>query len=182
MAKINGIALRGTLKFIKEKGYAIPLVLGELRPETQLIFKHPIVAGSWYPYEAYRDLIVAVDRQVGRGDGSLMPEMGHFAARQDAGTVFKVLSLFVSVEKTLPWADRLWGEYCDTGTFVTETKTGWSRTELQGFPGIHPGHCEVLGGWFTEMCLVLKASSSEVEHPRCVSRGDPTCEFIVRWT
>ena len=182
MVKINGIALRGTLKFIKDRGHTIAPVLADMPPAVQLVFRHPIIAGTWYPYEAYTDLIVAVDRHVGCGDYALMPELGRYAARQDAGTVFKVLSIFVSVEKTLPWIGRLWGEYCDTGTFVSESQKGSSRTELQGFPEIHPGHCGVMAGWFAEMCLVLKAKSSEVEHTRCVHRGDPLCEYFVRWT
>jgi hypothetical protein len=53
MARIEGFALRGLLKAVKESGGSIAAVLAALPEAERASFARPIVASEWYPYAAF---------------------------------------------------------------------------------------------------------------------------------
>ena len=122
-------------------------------------------------------------KRLGRGDGSLMYELGHFASRHEGDTRFEIYSGASSVERLLKDAAPLWRLYCDTGAFETpEVAPGRLRAALLGFPDISSLHCHLLVGWIEGMGLSTGARSSTVEQTRCVHRGDDCCEYTCRWS
>jgi hypothetical protein len=164
MAKIKGMALRGALKYVKESGHpaGIAQVLAALPAEVRPVFDKRILTGDWYPYEAYAALLQVIDRLHGRGDLTKMPELGHFAIRQDSSTVLKVISLFASVQQLIGRSGMFWGRYCDTGTF-TDVESGDRHVAmaLRDFPGISPEHCHLLIGWLEGLALSVGARSAK---------------------
>ena len=184
MAKIKGFAIRGLLRYVKESGFpgGIPAALAELPPSTAEAFQRRILHASWYPYAAYGDLLAVVDRVLGRGDLSLMPEIGRFAARGDAGAGFKVVAFFTSVETLLRRSSLFWERYCDTGSFeTTDVQAGSGIGMLKDFPDVAPSHCHLLTGWIDGMARVAGAKTVAVEKTLCVHRGDRWCEYRGTW-
>ena len=184
MTQIKGAAIRGTLKFVKQSGFAggIPAIIAKLPPDVRPIYDTKILSADWYPYAAYSSLLSVVDREVGRGDLSLMPQLGHFAVRQDVSSVLKIVSIFASVEKLLSRGTFFWSRTCDRGR-VEVVEPGGHQTviALQDFPDVAATHCHVLIGWLEGLALAVGAKSARVVKSRCVHRGDDRCEYRGDW-
>lgn len=137
MAKIKGTAIRGALKFVKESDspHQIPDVLEALPFSVAPVYEQRILAADWYPYEAYAELLRVMDEEIGRGDLSLMPELGRFGAERDIRGVLKIIATFSSVEKLIARGDWFWNRYCDSGdSVVLESDSGRAVMALKDFP------------------------------------------------
>ena len=185
MTKIKGAALRGTLKFVKTSGFpgGIPAALEQLPALARETFDRPILAGEWYPYEAYAALLDVVRDGHGLDPEPAMHAVGRFAARQDVSGIFKVISVLASVERILQGASHFWGRYCDTGSFdIVEIEDGFGIGRIRDFPNIAETHEQVLVGWIEGIGLAAKARDVEVSRTASVHEGDGYTEYTMRWT
>jgi hypothetical protein len=183
MAQIKGTALRGLLKHAKEGGHpgGIAGAVGELPTATRAIFGQKVLASAWYPYEAYADLLEVLAGRTHESAAHLR-ELGRWLAMQDAGTTFKVVALFASVETMLQRASLFWARHCDTGTFETiDVQKGSGAGVLRDFPDVSPLHCTLMTGWIEGMGEAAGATKATVEKVRCVHRGDTWCEYRGVW-
>jgi hypothetical protein len=182
MAKIKGFGLRGLLKFAKEKGVAPGDIVRKLPEAIRPIFAEPIMHGDFYPYEAFGALLEVVDAELGKGDGAFVREFGQFAARQDVGGIFRIVSFITSPETAVKRAGVFWSRYCDTGKLVTEeARAGAFRVAMENFPGIHPLHCRLLEGWIVGLGEVWGVKEIRSEQIECVHRGGTRCVFAGGW-
>ena len=183
MAQIKGTALRGLLKHAKDSvPGGVPALIAALPERSRGVFDHRVLASSWYPYQAYADLLEGLAGGA-RDRAAYLHELGRHLAVQDAGTTFQVVALFASVETMLQRASLFWTRHCDTGRFETlETAKGSGVGALRDFPGVSPLHCTLLTGWIEGMGEAAGASEATTEKVKCVHRGDPWCEYHGRWT
>jgi hypothetical protein len=184
MTQVKGTLLRGALKFIKHRQHpgGIPAVLAGVGPAAAPTFSRPLAAGDWYPYVAYRELLVAIEREVGRGDAEIMPALGRFAARHDLSGVFKIISVMASVPRILQSSSVFWSRYCDTGKFeVSELEATSGTGRIVDFPNMSAEHERSLQGWIEGIGLAAGAKTAEVRLVRSVHRGDPFTEYHMRW-
>jgi predicted hydrocarbon binding protein len=182
MAQIKGTALRGLLKLAKDGGHpgGIAGALATLPPPLRAHFDHRILASAWYPYEAYAGLLEVLTPA--RDSEAHLHQLGRLLASFDAGTTFKIVALFASVEKMLTRSSLFWTQHCDTGSFDTvEMGKGSSVGQLRGFPDVSPHHCRLLNGWIEGMAEAAGANTARSEKTRCVHRGDPCCEYRGSW-
>ena len=185
MTQVKGTLLRGALKFVKHRQHpgGIPAVVAGLSPAAAPTFARPLVAGEWYPYVAYRELLAAIERDVGRGDPEVMTALGRFAARHDLSGVFKVISVLASVPRILQSSSIFWSRYCDRGSFeVVDLHADRGTGQIHGFADISPEHERMLQGWIEGIGLAAGAKTAEVELARSVHRGDGLTEFGMRWS
>ncbi len=183
MAKVKGAAIRGVLKYVKSSGLTggIGSVVAALPVEARTAFEAPILVSHWYPYQAFAALLEELDRRF-EHEKDLFHQYGRWSARQDAGTIFRLVSVFASVERLLPMSTLFWSRHCDSGRFeTTQVQKGGGVGLLRGFPEIHPLHCRLLTGWIEGMVTVVGAGEVHVQHTRCVHRGDELCEFTGTW-
>lgn len=183
MAQIKGTALRGLLKHAREGGHpgGIPGALAALPAPSRGVFAQRILASGWYPYAAYADLLEALVGSTGDRSAHLR-ELGRWLAAQDAGTTFKVVALFASVETMLQRSSLFWTRHCDAGVFETvDVQKGSGAGVLRDFPDVSPLHCTLLTGWIEGMGEAAGAQRATVEKVRCVHRGDAWCEYRGRW-
>lgn len=185
MTQIKGTAIRGTLKFVKTHGFpgGIPAALERVPHEIRPIFDRPILASEWYPYEAYVALLEIVRHEHGLEPEQAIHTLGRFAARQDLGGVFRIISVFASVERILQSASTFWSRYCDTGSFdIVEIETGYGVGRIHDFPDIAEAHELVLVGWIGGIGLAAKARDVDIQLTKAVHRGDEVSEYEMRWT
>lgn len=185
MPRIKGSLLLGALKFVKHAQVpgGIPAVLANLPPEAAATFASPVLASEWYPYDAYRGLLRAIDLSAGRGDLAVMATLGRFAARQDLAGVFKVISVLASIPRILQSSSVFWSRYCDAGTFeVLDLAADRGTGRITGFPEIAAEHEAMLVGWIEGMGIAAGARTATVELAASVHRGDPHTELRMRWS
>jgi hypothetical protein len=184
MTQIKGTSIRGLLKYAKDNDYpggAQGLVAG-LPQALAEDFRRPILSTGWYPYDAFATLLHRLDEELGSGDGALAPEIGHWAAARDAGTIFKMVAIFASAEKIMSMTPFFWSRYCDTGSFKTlHVEPGRGAAQLRDFPAVDPLHCRLLEGWITGIGEASGAENAEATQTRCVHRGDDCCEYTALW-
>ena len=181
---IKGFAIRGLLRYVKESDYpgGIPVLLEHLEPGAAPFFSTKILSSRWYPYEAFIGLLRTIDAELGRGDHGLMPEIGEASGRQDAGTIFRVVAAFSSVEAIVRRSDSFWQRYCDRGRFeIVDAEKGRLLLALDGFPEVARIHCALIAGWIRGIGLSVGARQPVVEQVRCVHEGDARCEFAGTW-
>ena len=184
MTKIRGFAIRGALRYVKHRGGAgaVREILAGLPSASAEVFEKKIRHASWYPYTAYSELLAAIDRDLGRGDHSLMRDIGLFAARHEGDAPFEFLTRLASIEGLLGSTVVVWQNYCDTGRFeASELGPGVAIGALHGFPEISIDHCHLLAGWISGIGRAAGAREGKVRKSKCVHRGDDCCEYSCRW-
>lgn len=185
MPQIKGTAIRGLLKFVKSREYpgGVRGVLERMPGELRVPLGAQVLPSKWYPYATYGALLRVVDRELGRGDLSLMREVGVWAATQDSGTLLQVVMNMLSVERVLRMSGSFWSRICDTGTFATtELEKGRGVGQLSAFPDVAVEHCHLLAGWIEGMARAAGAKTVTMEKSKCVHRGDAVCEYRGGWT
>jgi len=184
MANFKGFAIRGLLRFVKDKHPGtIDEVLAALPPEIRKHFDHPVGASKLYPYEVFTVLLREIDRRFGRGDLRYCREVGDYAGQQDITGIFKMLLSVLTTDTLLRRSQIFWGKYSDTGemTHVPCEELKFA-VRLTGFPEIDEAHCYLLNGWMTRLGLVSKARSVDIKHTVCVHHGGQYCQWDGTWT
>ncbi len=184
MIQIKGFAIRGLLRYVKESDHpgGIPALLDRLPPEAARHFRTKILSSRWYPYEAFLGPLHAIDAELGDGDLALMPAIGEFSGRQDAGSIFRFVAALSSIEAIVGRAAFLWQRYCDRGRFeIAELERGRLHLALAEFPEIDRAHCALIPGWIQGLGRAVGARDPAIEQVRCIHRGDPRCEFAGSW-
>ena len=185
MTQIKGAAVRGLLKFVKSSKLpgGIERVTTELPNHVLPVFERQILTGDWYPYEAYAELLDVMTRIHGNGDDRFVETLGRYAARQDLGGIFKVITVLASIPRILETASHLWGRYCDTGTFdIVSIEEGKGVGRITDFPNITRNHSILLNGWIEGVGLAAGAKTANVSLMRAVYLGDDHCAYQMRWT
>lgn len=188
MAQVQAYALRGLLKYIKEKaGEEVRKKIIDSLTEDRDIYSKSISSG-WYPYSAFVRLIEAIDRELGNGDLSLCKEMGKWAVERDISGIgmyniytqddFKTTMVF----KTAP--NVMWKGYYSEGKMETtqlpETMGEPNSLILKviDFPEMKKAHCSLLEGWVGGAYTVVSGKNATVRQTKCITRGDEYCEFV----
>jgi hypothetical protein len=182
LSQVKGVAIRGLLKSVKERGWPVGDVVAGLPEPARASFVRSIVASTWYPYPVLTGLLETIERLHGEGGFALTRAFGARAAQRDLGTTFKIITAIASLEFFLKRAQVFWAQYCDTGQLLLERYSADGFVlRLDGFPAIHPGHCTLIEGWLEGIAIALGAEGDQCRQTLCVQRGDPRCEFTSTW-
>lgn len=183
MARIKGFAIRGLLRYAKEyePGSIRPLI-ESLSAEIREVFVRPITISQLYPYEAFSELLRAIDRRFGRGDLSLCAKIGEISAERDINGIFKAALGLFGPKILLRRANILWSKYCDTGRFVPIDISDHSFLQrLEGFPEIDEAQCRLLDGFMRKFGKLVTGFEVEMRHTTCVHHGGEFCEWQGTW-
>lgn len=184
MAKIKGFAIRGLLRYLKEKKPGVTQdVLARLSPEARASFDQPIVSSGMYPYRSFAELLREIDREVGSGDLTQCEDVGDFAARQDINGIFKMMISVFSPKTIVERSGIFWSRYSDTGQMVgVRSDSSDTVLVLRDFPEIDEAHCYLMNGWIRRWALMTKATTVTVQHTVCVHHGGDLCQWEGGWT
>jgi hypothetical protein len=149
---------------------------GEGRMGTSLHATH------WYPFALQCRLLRALDTELGKGDFSLLYDVGSHMARRDVPRVFRGLIKVGRPGWILELGTRMWRYYHDRGRWQLERTPVSVIATLQEHPDADEAFCETFQGWAQAVLEMSGATDIQGGHPACAARGAPHCVFTVRWS
>ncbi len=140
-----------------------------------------IIPMGWYSLSLYARLIRVLDKVHGRGDLSMMKDLGRFEAENDLKTIHRIFLRFTNPAFIVEKTSQYWKHFHDTGTWnVTRDDHGVSAV-LDDWGCVDSALCRELVAYLTRVLELTGAKNVVLEHPKCRGRSDPQCIFRGRW-
>ena len=181
--KVKGTIVIEVVKYLRSRKEqaraAVP-------PQLQHYLESRILATSWHPERDYLELMRVV---VKLRPPSAKPGVSPWeeAARESTGAYFegpyKALVRKGDPARSLSSLPALWRLRHDTGEFDIELPgPGRARLELREYALVAREACELVQGTLWGLVHHSGGRDIEIAHTQCRARGNPTCEWQVRWT
>lgn len=184
VVKVRGSALQARLRYLGDRADAAAResIFAALQPATRAIFEKPIDVTAWYPFEAFVDVNVVMDRLLGIGDLQLCYDVGRYAAQLNLPAFYRAILSLGSVPFVLRRAAGMWSDHYDSGTLdVTETEGRVLTMRILGFETPHRAHCRAVAGWAAQVVEMVGAKTGPPLERVCESMGGPWCEWAIRY-
>jgi hypothetical protein len=153
---------------MRELGY--PLTFKEIKPL------------EWYP-TVLGILIILAAKEVFNWKDSDIFDMGNSAPKYSF-IVKLLMKYLLSPKKTFKESPKYWKKYFDFGDLKTvefNEKEKYLVIRIIGF-NLHPITCVFHSGYFLRiMQFVVKSEKTTIEETKCVHKGDPYHEYIIKW-
>jgi hypothetical protein len=157
-------------------------LLAQCSPELRANIEQGISKAKWYPFEQFIELNVTIDRLFGKGDLSLVKELGRYGADANLTTIYRLFYKVGTTHWILGRAVRLWSAHYDSGYLEVLTrgpKTAVLR--IRGFATPHRAHCLSVQGWAERSIELSGGVGVETDEPLCRLRGDEMCQLEAKW-
>jgi hypothetical protein len=183
MARIKGTNLSHLRDFVaKELGNEALARLTASLPSASRDAFASFAATGWYPAQVFVDVLCAIDRTLGKGDGALLRTSGAHAAEYDITRIHRLLFRFANPGFVLEKSTDIWGRFFDSGVWTIRRPTPTSADAvLVGWSIVDATVCEYLCAYLARMFEIVGARDPEVRHPECRARGAPHCRFAGSW-
>jgi hypothetical protein len=180
---VKGVNFVGARHFVEQYRVpgAWPKVVAAMPAEHRDIANEALPVG-WYPTEAFIALLQAIDRELGSGPLTIMPELGRFQAEHDLNVFFRFMLRFWSPAILIEKAAQVWDRYHDSGVWKV-TRLGDHRVvgEVTGWLGASDVICSSSTSYIRRLFELVGASKASVEHTQCITRGDDRCAWTIDW-
>ncbi|MDB4970807.1 MAG: hypothetical protein JWN44_6496 [Myxococcales bacterium] len=179
---VKGTVLKARLRYVEERGGGTAgLAFREaLSAHTRQLIDERIRPNSWYPFGAFVEMCEVIDRQLGKGDLELCHELGRHACDANLPTLYKIFFRMADVMYVIRRAAAAWRVSYDEGSMTVLGEGDHLVTMRMEVPTPHRAHCLSVRGWIVRAGELSGAKGVEIEE-RCRLRGDPHCEFTLRW-
>jgi hypothetical protein len=152
-------------------------------PDLSPVLVNGVAMARWYPFPLFIELNETIDRVFGRGDLSLVWELGRFGAEANLKTVYRLFYKVGTVRWILGRAARLWGAHYDTGEMrLIDDRPGTGTLEIVGWDQPHRIHCMSVAGWAERSVEISGGRDAKVTELSCRARGDERCLLQATWT
>jgi len=185
MAHCKGIAVLARLKWVQQHhGDEGSARLREALPgPTREVVDRHVLPHGWVPMEHFIALNVTADRLFGAGDLALCKVMGAWAAAETLPKLFRLFYRLGSPTFIFERAGKLWSAHYDSGHLeLAEPADTSCRLRLSAFAQPHRAHCLSVLGWAGKSVELAGSILLEADEVKCRTRGDETCEMMLRWT
>ena len=181
-ALTKGVGFRNVRSFAMERfgdeGYA--KVLAALTPDDRAAVE-AIIPMGWYDLTLYARLIHALNGLDGKGDLSLLDQLGRYEAESDLTTIHRLFMRMANPGLILAKSMELWRRFHDTGAWVIERKGKSATGTLSGWGIVDAGMCAELNGYIQGIISVGSGRDVWVSHPTCRVHGAADCVFEGTW-
>jgi len=187
--KIKGTSFKGDLEYILEKKGRGGLRMVEKETERlgYPVEYEKIKETEWYPVGLRMVSLTAILNTFNWGKKELI-ELAE-ASTKVSFIVRLFMRYFVSTEKVFKESGpRMWKRYFNTGSLgaidFKESKEGsYGIFRLTNFK-LHPLYCLYLGHFLVGIGKLTEPRAKEmrVEEIKCMFRGDPYHEYLIKWT
>jgi len=138
------------------------------------------IAVGWYEVAHFAQMLRTVDRVCGRGDLSLLRDIGAAEADQDLNRVLRVFLRVLSPSQIFKVEARLWSHFQSAGTWSSVTVPGGVDATLRGWE-VDEALCEELAGYLVRLVQFTGGKAVTVNHRVCRSKGHDRCVFEYRF-
>jgi hypothetical protein len=184
---IKGVALRATIDYVRkqEGDAAATRLLADLAEPAKAGLSHGILAATFYPLPWLVALQDGAAKGLGGDRREVLRQIGRFAAEDALTGVYRIFMKVGSPEFIFGRSTRMFGNYFQgvpgEALRCPELRKGYSRIEIDRYPGGHADFCRRLDGYFERLLELSGAKSVRVVHSRCAWRGEPLCEWKAHW-
>jgi hypothetical protein len=136
---------------------------------------------EWYP-TGLADLVIIVAKELFNWQDKDIFEMGNSAPKYSF-IVRLLMKYFLSPQRSFRESPKYWRKHFTSGVleayqFNEKEKYLIIRLRHQ----CHPVICIFYSGYFLRIAqYVIKSEKITIEESKCMSKGDPYHEFIIRW-
>lgn len=182
VASAKGVGIHDAMLFTQERfgGAAWPALLSTMSRDDQQVLSS-IVAVGWYDLALYARLLNRLADVHGRGDLSLLEELGRFGAEHDLSTMQRLFMRVVTPGFILDQTMKLWSRFQDSGTWRVERTDHRAVGTLTGWGLADAALCRELLGYIHGMISHGKGEDVRVVHPQCRAHGASACVFVGTW-
>ena len=153
----------------------------QLQPATRAIVDGNVLKSSWYPFEAFVDLTVSIDKLFGKGDLALAKELGRYGAEANLKTIYRLFYKLGSVKWIIERAAAVWRTYYDSGYLAVRNSQGVVELMITDFATPHRAHCLSVLGWAERSAEMSGAKVSKSVETTCRLRGDAVCTIRLEY-
>jgi len=137
---------------------------------------------GWYP-EALSSLVVVVAKDVFNWTDKDIFEMGNFAPKTSF-VISLMVKYLLSPQIAFKAAGELWKKHLDFGELEAREfnkKEKYIVLRVKGYK-FHPLLCIYGQGYYLRVAqFVIKSAKITIEETKCMFKGDPYHEYILRW-
>ncbi len=184
--KVKGSVFKSTIKFIKkhwgETGFQ--KVLSHLTNEESSLLSLTVSNALWYPFEVYKNFSMAIEKEFGTGDLSLLRKIGGYSASEGLNTGYKIIFRMGSPLFITKIAQKAYSIYFDVGKLelIEESKDeNYAILKLSEISDIHDFHLERIAGWMEQTFEMTGGHSPKVEIIKEDYEGEKYVLFKGTW-
>jgi len=136
---------------------------------------------EWYP-EAKDVLIILTAKYLFNWKEKDLFDLGKFHALHSF-TIKILIKFFVSERRIFENASDYWDKHFDFGSLEGaefNEKERYLVLRIKGYK-LHPVMCPFYRGYFYAICSCAFKGEVSVEETKCIFKGDPYHEFIIKW-
>lgn len=137
---------------------------------------------KWYP-ESLSVLIILIAKEIFNWKDKDIFEMGN-SAPKSSFIVQLLMRNFLSSRKSFEESPKYWKAHFDFGeleTYEFNEEEKYFTILIKGYK-FHPIMCIYYSGYFLRIAqLFIKSEKITVEETKCVFKGDPYHEYIIKW-
>jgi hypothetical protein len=179
--KVKGSSLRARVRYCEMRGgEALRMVLAALHPDTRALVEAGMVPSRWYPFDAFVDLSLTIDRVLGTGDQRLCYDIGRFACDENLPTLYKIFFRISDPQYIIRRAASAFRAHFDQGSMTVVREDDHFVLLRMDVPRPHRAHCASVLAWVMR-AGELSGGKDVRAVERCRLRGDAACEFEVSW-
>lgn len=181
--EIRGVSIRNTAEFVlREEGKE---GLDRLEKAVEDL-GHPLVYENIQKMEFYPlglwGIYMIVMKKIFNYSEDKIKELG--AHNVKSSFIIRLfMKYFFSLDKMAKEGPKIWKKYNTAGDlkvadYSNEEKYVVLRIENYHF---HPIHCQNLKGYLSAIIQMIVKDKTTCEETKCVYRGDPYHEFLIKW-
>jgi len=141
------------------------------------------VGVGWYSVELFARLLRSIDAVCGRGDLSLLSQIGEFEASQDFNRVLRIFLRVLTPMQIFKVEGRIWRQFQDAGCWSTvRAADGNGMDAALSDWVVDEALCIELAGYLKRLVEFTGGRNVSVGHDECRARGASRCVFRYRWT
>jgi hypothetical protein len=184
MANVKGSAIESRVLWVRlhhgEEG--VVRLCERLSPAARAVVLEPPHKASWYPFPVFVELNETIDQVFGKGDLSIVTELGRHGADANLTTVYRLFYMVGTPKWILDRASRLWDLHYDSGRLTVVRYPGNEiEVHIRDFATPHITHCLSVYGWCWRSLELSGAKDIHGEEVSCRTRGDAECVFHATW-
>jgi len=144
-------------------------------------FRGPILATETIPVTVLNRFTEEAAKAKGESVDQFARRAGREGASDAVKGIYRFFALVMTPPALLSKASQMWSSLYNRGELKVEDQTSNSaRIRLVGFPS-EPAGCARVTGWMERMAELTGAKNVDVQQVHCYAKGQPNCEWIVKW-